>query len=676
MNRFYSIILLLFLSIGPVKALQLGQITVDSYLNEPLKATLPLNNIDVTLIDDIRVNLADEAAYRLLDLSRPHYLTKLKFEVIPGTDTQHTILITSKERIHEPIMEVLIKVADQQNIVMRLFTMMMDLREFPVAKAVAVRPAISAPPIATQSMDSGTPIANSQDPIAPKILLPKAESSSVKETSTLVDMPSRIQVNNQSLSIIAQDSALHEKYSVYQIMRAFYLLNPDAFWKENINLLHSGASLVVPDAEFVSEVNRQQAVNFVYSVSSDFPHDTVSSIVQPLNSSPGQISSKDKVKKERVQSALQLQPNSDKEFKLSDDIKDDISTWRSMVDELKAITQAINSQNKAIQVQNSVIEEMNSRLESKANDIEQINLRLGALEQVSESVVSTRDIRDVKDDWVAVTQTIDEAQEVSETKPTMADSASVELVNGLQTAVVETGSVKEVNSAPLARQSTMNSDENIPLLTGLTPSLDAPLIIPVPQIIITDTESNGDNGSLILWGSVIAGIVIFVFLLLNRKSTSSVEPVTQKPEPKRDVSIASVSEPASKTSKKAKKGVVTNFDDTYDVLQVPVVTSRSKISFELDNEDNIHAEVDLLVAYQEYEEALNLLSSARKKFADDYWLDIMELKIHAYSKDVDMFFFKREQYRDKLSTEYPDAWKKIMRMSEKLTAETGKTAVL
>ena len=101
------------------------------------------------MIEDIRVSLADDAAYRLLKLSRPHYLTKLKFEVIPGADTEHTILITSKERVHEPIMEVLIKVADQQNIVMRLFTMMMDLREYPVSTAVAVRPANVAPPIAS-----------------------------------------------------------------------------------------------------------------------------------------------------------------------------------------------------------------------------------------------------------------------------------------------------------------------------------------------------------------------------------------------------------------------------------------------------------------------------------------------------------------------------------------------
>ena len=669
MKRFYSIILLLVLSLGSAHALQLGQVNVDSFLNEPLKASLPLNNIDVTLIEDIRVSLADDAAYRLLKLSRPHYLTKLKFEVIPGADTEHTILITSKERVHEPIMEVLIKVADQQNIVMRLFTMMMDLREYPVSTAVAVHPANVAPPIASQSVDEGAPVAVTPVSVTPRPLLPKATSpkvisSSPKEASASVGEPSRIQVNNQSLSIIAQDSALHERYSVYQIMRAFYLLNPDAFWKENINLLHSGASLVVPDAEFVAEVNRQQAVNFVYSVSRDFPHDTATTVVQRGDSSPNTK------EKEEVQSALPSQPVSNKEFKLSDDIKDDISTWRSMVDELKAITQAINSQNKAIQVQNSVIEEMNSRLETKANDIEQINLRLGALEQSSESVVSTRDIRDVKDDWVAVTQTIDEALEVQAGLPTSADTESLALDNGLQTSVVETVSVNEIINPSNA------SDQNIPPLTGLTPAQASPLTIPVPQIIITDTESDFDNRSFIIWGLVIAGLLIFVIFMVKRKSSARIEPVTQKPEPKIETSTESAIKPATKTSKKAKKGVVTNFDDTYDVLQVPVVSSRSKISFELDNEDNIHAEIDLLVAYQEYEEALNLLNSARKKFADDNWLDIMELKVLAYSKDVDMFFFKREQYRDRLSTEYPEAWQKILQMSEKLTAETGKTAVL
>jgi FimV-like protein len=64
---------------------------------------------------------------------------------------------------------------------------------------------------------------------------------------------------------------MHKDYSVYQIMRAFYLLNAHAFEKGNINRLKSGSTLIIPELSSVAEVTRQQAINFVYSVSNNIP---------------------------------------------------------------------------------------------------------------------------------------------------------------------------------------------------------------------------------------------------------------------------------------------------------------------------------------------------------------------------------------------------------------------
>lgn len=667
LKKFYHLLLLMIFSTGSVQALQLGQISVDSYLNEPLTASLSLKNIDASVIEDIRVNLADSKAYRQLELDRPQYLSKLKFEVVSGENLSHTIRITSKERIREPIMEVLIRVTDKQNIVMRLFTLMMDLRDQPL------RNTVSAPVIPV----AATPIAlDDTAPLEPEnVTETQPLPLSRKEVNTPVKTESttRVKVNNDSLSIIAQNSPLHEQYSVYQIMRAFYLLNPQAFWKENINLLHSGSTLVVPDAKFVSEVSRQQAVNFVYSVSKDNPRsDAAAPSTEAIKAKVEMDESRSsgQVMETALNNSEKVKPSPDTGFNLSEDIKDDIKLWRTMVDQLKTISTALNSQNKAIQVQNSVIEEMNSRLESKANDIEQLTVRMDAIETMSQSSNSSNSTRDALTDWAPVTQTLDEQQ-----------SFEMGIPPGVSQVIASIKAAQSNNDQPL----TSSQSGSIPPLVT-TPEIIAlpqapserPTIvtenIPVPQIIIDErNNSSGLSNFPTLWIAISGIFVLVLFFIFKWLKSPKTEPDKREVNLKNDDVPESVSNAQLKPKKKAKKGIVTNFDDTYDVMQVPVVSSKSKISYELDNEDNIHAEIDLLVAYQEFEEAQNLLNSAREKFAEDQWLDIMELKILAYAKDVDMFFFKMDQYKDRLSAEYPTQWKQIIKMGDKLNLELSKS---
>ncbi|ABG41868.1 AAA ATPase containing von Willebrand factor type A (vWA) domain-like protein [Paraglaciecola sp. T6c] len=62
---------------------------------------------------------------------------------------------------------------------------------------------------------------------------------------------------------IASDARQNTNHSIYQVMLATYELNPDAFERNNINLMRDGAILRLPASQYVNRVNEAQAISKV-----------------------------------------------------------------------------------------------------------------------------------------------------------------------------------------------------------------------------------------------------------------------------------------------------------------------------------------------------------------------------------------------------------------------------
>ena len=77
-------------------ALGLNDITVNSFLNEKLDARIELTSASPGMIDDIRVALANPAAFEAMGVDRPFQLSKLRFKIQAGTDRPPYIQISSK----------------------------------------------------------------------------------------------------------------------------------------------------------------------------------------------------------------------------------------------------------------------------------------------------------------------------------------------------------------------------------------------------------------------------------------------------------------------------------------------------------------------------------------------------------------------------------------------------
>lgn len=628
-NRLYRIPALpgvvLLLSLGSVQALELGPINVESHLNQPLKAFFTLQKAGETVIEDIHVSLADHMTYRSFGLPRTSFLNQLKFTLLEGQNGQHRVRVSTRERIMEPILEVLVRVTQKQNSLTRLYTLMVD----PVDVSNLLR--------------NSTPT-----PEQPEIDKPVANENRITLDKSKVD---RIEVKNKSISLIAQDSVLHEKYSVYQIMRAFYLQNPQAFNKGNINFIQSGSLLIVPDESTVAEVPRREAIKFVKSASKNYPFKRSQKQNRKLTveNKPAIVKPKPSLRVEGELIDDEMTPAVlYEEIKISPAVEQDLTTWRSMTEEFKSLNNLLQSHNRAIQLQNEVMQEMEARMDKKNEDIMQLVLRIGALESSLQSfnpgMVS--DVEGVQNVLINQNRVIKEQQQ----------------------AITEINDELKRKDKYLSRM-----DERLQSIEKQDVSISSGSIN-AQQNIITDesqelvVKNSVDSGSTVsslvkfnkIW--VLAGLAIVIFLgvawkLTRRRSGSEV--IVKKSfrtRPKHKLETAQ-----------------TKFESTLTAEVIEQKQSRSKIN--TDSIGDVHTELDILIAYEQFDEALQLVHKAKKKLKDDRWLDIKEIEILACTKNYDLFYSRMEEHEETLSREFPLAWKNIMKLSRKLNQEFQKSAI-
>jgi len=109
-----------------VHALALGKVDVQSTLNERLKAEIKLYSVPKDKVDDIRVILGSSKAFQRAKVARPFYLTRLIFKVKTKKNGDPFILISSRQAIKEPIIDLILEVGWLTGRTQKRYTMLID----------------------------------------------------------------------------------------------------------------------------------------------------------------------------------------------------------------------------------------------------------------------------------------------------------------------------------------------------------------------------------------------------------------------------------------------------------------------------------------------------------------------------------------------------------------------
>ena len=246
MKRFLSTIAFLFLSPVVVYALGLGDVVVNSALNQPLDGKIELLSPSPDDLDSLKIGLADSNAFAKAGIDRPFSLSKLKFNLRRSVDDgDDYISISTQAAIQEPFLNFLIEATWANGRILREYTILLD------------------PP----SYDFRTRMENTVN--TEEVAVSTIQDSTTEYTSEQSKTPSQITnyvggnygptVRADTLSEIAYKTRPDKSISLDQMMMAIYRANPEAFINQNINGLKGGYVLDIPDEAAIYELTAAEA---------------------------------------------------------------------------------------------------------------------------------------------------------------------------------------------------------------------------------------------------------------------------------------------------------------------------------------------------------------------------------------------------------------------------------
>ncbi len=280
-------------------ALGLGEIHLNSALNEPMNAEIDLIAAGPEELSALRAALAPKDAFTRYGIDKPPFLSTLTFKVGKSKDGRDVLLVRSTESIPEPFVTFLVEVNWARGRLMREYTVLLDPPVYtpgerassaaPVAAATTA-PAAPAPAAATRTRPA--PAAVSPAPTADATTAPtpaktrssragrsasrasSASSAAASPTPSSEPSPSgeatapasdgtyRV-AQGDTLTKIARSLHAGSRADMDQTMIAMYRANPDAFGG-NINILRRGSVLRVPGGDEIAAMNQSEATSEVH----------------------------------------------------------------------------------------------------------------------------------------------------------------------------------------------------------------------------------------------------------------------------------------------------------------------------------------------------------------------------------------------------------------------------
>ena len=248
MVRKLSLMLVLTLGLMPLaaQALGLGNIKLNSALNQKFNAEIGLMSLAKGEIHDIKVVMASDEAFKRSGVDRTFLLTTLKFKPEQKADGTAVIKVTSSDPIREPFLNFLIEVNWPKGRLIREYTVLLD----PPATLERKPAPIKAPKVAAQIPTLVAP--------APVKAAPADEAPAVEEPSSTSGVEEVKVADNESLWVIARKHQ-YEGVDHTRMMMAIYNTNKQAFINSNINRLKKGAILRIPEKKDVQALSAREA---------------------------------------------------------------------------------------------------------------------------------------------------------------------------------------------------------------------------------------------------------------------------------------------------------------------------------------------------------------------------------------------------------------------------------
>ncbi len=236
-------------------ALGLGDIRLNSALNQPFDAEIELVSATADDLGALRASLASGEIFARYGLDRPAYLSDFAFRVTKGAGGKDILRVTSPRPVTEPFVTLLVEASWPRGRLLREYTVLLDPPVY--TPGPAATETVATPRVASGGATSVRPaeVTTGTAPVAPVRAAPVASAPAAPSLAP----GSTYQVRrNDTLWQIAREVNPGSRSDVNRAMVSIYQNNPRAF-DGNINVLRAGSTLRIPDAGQIQSISAAEA---------------------------------------------------------------------------------------------------------------------------------------------------------------------------------------------------------------------------------------------------------------------------------------------------------------------------------------------------------------------------------------------------------------------------------
>ncbi len=219
-------------------ALELGELTSQSNLDEPYRGKIEISDVGTLTSNDILIRLGSESEFRQAGFAPTRVLSQLKFDVA-REDGDLIVEVTSDKPLVVDELHFILAARWPSGQVVREY-------QTPLNQSALVEKAQKE--VVQAAVVSTDPVVASSTGSVFRAATLEAEAMSPKSNLNVV--------KGNTLWSIAGQNRPSNQLTIYQTMMAIQALNKDAFYSDNINLLKEGAILRLPTQEQITLFNR------------------------------------------------------------------------------------------------------------------------------------------------------------------------------------------------------------------------------------------------------------------------------------------------------------------------------------------------------------------------------------------------------------------------------------
>ena len=277
----------IFLFSSQAQALGLGNLTVNSFLDEPLDLRVELIlDPGTDDLEQVVFDLASRKEFSIAGISRPEFMDEIQFDVLPENG-KNWLRISSESQMREPFLHILLRAEWDGGSLLREYTALIDP---PVYSSQAPAP-VMAPRIRDEFSSANYSTAESQAVFSETESVPLVSESTTSalnqssnstsndynysgnlesygQESNVQALPvdeafgvyGPIEAGETLSGIASQLQQVYPELGYYQTLYVLHRDNQDAFINGNMNLLKKGEILRVDSLEDIRNVSRELAV--------------------------------------------------------------------------------------------------------------------------------------------------------------------------------------------------------------------------------------------------------------------------------------------------------------------------------------------------------------------------------------------------------------------------------